>query len=172
MDTSLLKVENMTVQIEDKEILHDITMQIRKGETHVLMGPNGAGKSTLGYPLMGNPRYKVNSGRIMYKGNDITNAPADQRSKDGMFLSFQEPLEIPGLSLESFLRSAVAERTGKMLILFEFKKNLAHNMELLQLDPSYAGRSLNVGFSGGEKKKAEILQMMMFHPDLAILDEN
>ena len=171
MDTSLLTVENMSVQVEDKQILRGVDLKIGPGETHVLMGPNGAGKSTLGYSLMGNPRYHVNGGRILFKGKDITEEAADQRARDGMFLSFQEPLEVPGLTLESFLRSAVIQRTGKPLRLWDFQKLLKKNMELLGMDPSYAQRSLNVGFSGGEKKKAEILQMMTFQPDLAILDE-
>ena len=171
MDTSLLTVENMSVQVEDKQILRGVDLKIGPGETHVLMGPNGAGKSTLGYSLMGNPRYHMNGGRILFKGKDITGEAADQRARDGMFLSFQEPLEVPGLTLESFLRSALIQRTGKPLRLWDFQKLLKKNMELLGMDPSYAQRSLNVGFSGGEKKKAEILQMMTFQPDLAILDE-
>ena len=171
MEKSLLQVENMTVQIEEKKILHDVSMKINPGETHVLMGPNGAGKSTLGYTLMGNPRYQVNAGHIFFKGKDITQESADARAKAGMFLSFQEPLEVPGLTLESFIRSALMQQTGSKLRLWDFKKKLEKAMALLQMDPSYAKRSLNVGFSGGEKKKAEILQMMMFQPDLAILDE-
>ena len=168
---ALLEIENMGVQVEEKQILKNISLQIRKGETHVLMGPNGAGKSTLGYTLMGNPRYTVNSGRILFQGQDITELPADKRAQLGMFLSFQEPLEVPGLSLESFLRSAYIQRTGKKLRLWDFQKQIRSCMDLLHMDPSYAQRDLNVGFSGGEKKKAEILQMMMAEPDLAILDE-
>ena len=171
MDNTLLNLENVGVQIEDKQILRGINMQIGRGETHVLMGPNGAGKSTLGYSLMGNPRYNINSGHVFFKGEDITELTADQRAKRGMFLSFQEPLEVPGLTLESFLRSALMEQSDKPLRLGEFRQRLKKNMDLLQMDFSYAKRSLNVGFSGGEKKKAEILQMMMFQPDLAILDE-
>ena len=171
METTLLNLENVGVKIEDKQILRGINMQIGRGETHVLMGPNGAGKSTLGYSLMGNPRYEINSGHIYFKGEDITELSADQRAKRGMFLSFQEPLEVPGLTLESFLRSALMEQSDKPLRLSEFRQRLKKNMDLLQMDFSYAKRSLNVGFSGGEKKKAEILQMMMFQPDLAILDE-
>ena len=171
MAASLLQVKNVNVQIEDKEILRQVNLEIGPGETHVLMGPNGAGKSTLGYALMGNPRYKVTGGEILFNGKNITEESADQRAKDGMFLSFQEPLEVPGLSLDSFLRSALEQRTGKRIRYWDFKKQMQHAMELLQMDPSYATRSLNVGFSGGEKKKAEILQMMMFRPSLAILDE-
>ena len=171
MDKPLLQVENMTIRVEDKEILHNINLTVGAGETHVLMGPNGAGKSTLGYALMGNPRYEMTSGRILFKGKDITEEKVDERARDGMFLSFQEPLEVPGLSLESFMRSAVEQQTGKRIRLWNFKKQMEANMELLHMAPAYAERSLNVGFSGGEKKKAEILQMMTFQPALAILDE-
>ena len=171
MSAPLLKVENIDVQVEDKRILRDINLEIGRGETHVLMGPNGAGKSTLGYALMGSPRYSIGAGHIYFKDQDITEESADQRAKDGMFLSFQEPLEVPGLPLESFLRNALEQRTGERIRLWDFKKKMAKAMEVLQMDPSYAKRSLNVGFSGGEKKKAEILQMMLFRPDLAILDE-
>ena len=171
MSETLLQVENMDVRVEEKQILKGISLQIRPGETHVLMGPNGAGKSTLGYTLMGSPKYQTTNGRILFKGEDITEAPADQRAKAGMFLSFQEPLEVPGLTLESFLRSATIQRTGQKLRIWDFQKQLQANMKVLQMDPSYGQRSLNVGFSGGEKKKAEILQMMMAQPDLAILDE-
>ena len=171
MSNKLLELKNMSVDVEDKHILKDINLQIGRSETHVLMGPNGAGKSTMGYALMGNPRYTVSGGTITFKGEDITDTPVDQRAKNGMFLSFQEPLEVPGLSLESFMRSALEQRTGKKIRLWDFKKELEEAMDLLQMDHSYAKRSLNVGFSGGEKKKAEILQMMLFKPDLAILDE-
>ncbi len=171
MSSLLLKTDHINVQVEEKEILHGLNLEIGAGETHVLMGPNGAGKSTLGYTLMGNPRYHVTEGNILFDGQDITKEGADKRARAGMFLSFQEPLEVPGLSLESFLRSAMEQRTGKRIRLWDFKKQLAKAMEVLQMDPSYASRSLNVGFSGGEKKKAEILQMMLFEPKLAILDE-
>ena len=115
MNKALLELNNVSVNIEEKQILKEISMTIGKGETHVLMGPNGAGKSTLGYALMGNPRYEISSGNILFKGSDITDAPVEQRAKDGMFLSFQEPLEVPGLSLESFLRSALEQQTGKKI---------------------------------------------------------
>lgn len=167
---TLLDVRKLNVSVEDRQILHDISLQIQPGETHVLMGPNGAGKSTLGYALMGSPRYRV-SGGILLKGEDVSALPADQRAKKGMFLSFQEPLEVPGLSLESFLRSAVSERTGVKVRPWEFRKQLHKAMEMLDITPEKAERGLNVGFSGGEKKKAEILQMLLFRPDVAILDE-
>lgn len=167
----LLKIENLTVQVEEKEILHNIHLNIRKGETHVLMGPNGAGKSTLGYTLMGNPRYEATGGKIMFRGKDITKESADKRAKEGMFLSFQNPLEVAGISLSSFIKNAVEQRKGSRIRMWDFKKELKKAMELLNMDESYALRDLNIGFSGGEKKKAEILQLLMLNPKLAILDE-
>ena len=135
------------------------------------MGPNGTGKSTLGYTLMGSPRCHVTEGQIMFKGKDITHMAANERAKLGMFLSFQAPLEVPGVTLGAFIRNAVELQTGSRLRLWSFKKELERAMELLDMDPSYAERDLNVGFSGGEKKKAEILQLLMLKPALAILDE-
>ena len=171
MAEQILQVEGLTARVEDKVILHEVGLTIKKGETHVLMGPNGAGKSTLGYVLTGNPKYSVTEGKILFKGNDITEEAADKRAKAGMFLSFQEPLEVPGLSLESFIRSALSEQGRNKMRVWNFRKELKVAMEVLHMDPSYAGRDLNVGFSGGEKKKAEILQLMMLKPSLAILDE-
>lgn len=172
---SLLNVNNLTVSIEDdenlKEILHGVNIEIKKGETHVLMGPNGAGKSTLGYALMGNPRYITNSGEIIFDGKNIVDESADKRAKAGMFLSFQNPLEVPGLPLSSFIRNAVEAVSGKRVRMMQFKKELEKNMEVLNMDKDYANRALNVGFSGGEKKKAEILQLLMLSPKFAILDE-
>ena len=171
MSEPILNIKQLNARVEEKEILHDINLQIHKGETHVLMGPNGAGKSTLGHVLMGNPKYHISSGNIIFKGNDITGESTDKRARDGIFLSFQEPLEVPGLSLESFIRSAIRQKTGRPIRVWEFHKELKKAMDVLQLDESYTQRSLNVGFSGGEKKKAEILQLMMLKPSLAILDE-
>ncbi|RRJ17177.1 Fe-S cluster assembly ATPase SufC [Lachnoanaerobaculum orale] len=172
---SLLNVNNLTVSIEDdenlKEILHGVNIEIKKGETHVLMGPNGAGKSTLGYALMGNPRYITEGGEIIFDGKNIVDESADKRAKAGMFLSFQNPLEVPGLPLSSFIRDAVEAVSGKRVRMMQFKKELEKNMEVLNMDKDYANRALNVGFSGGEKKKAEILQLLMLSPKLAILDE-
>ena len=167
----LLRVNGLHVSVEDKEILHGIDLTIQPGETHVLMGPNGTGKSTLGYALIGNPRYQITEGSILFNGKDITEEPVDKRAKAGMFLSFQNPLEVPGVSLSAFIRSALEQRSGKRIRLWDFKKELEKAMELLSMDPSYAERDLNVGFSGGEKKKAEILQMLMLKPSFVILDE-
>ena len=171
MSEPLLQVKNLSAAIEEGEILHHIDLTISAGETHVLMGPNGAGKSTLGHTLMGNPVYKVTDGRIIFDGEDITDLSPDKRAKLGLFMTFQNPLEVPGLSVESFLRNAIRQKTGKPIRIFAFKKQLSATMALLQMDESYAERDLNVGFSGGEKKKAEILQLLMLNPKLAILDE-
>ncbi len=170
-DKKLLEVKNLHVDVEDKQILHGVNLEIGKGETHVLMGPNGTGKSTLGYALMGNPRYTVREGEIWFDGKNITDEAVNERAKAGIFLSFQNPLEVPGVTLSSFIRNALEQKTGKRIRLWDFKKELERTMEILQMDPSYADRDLNVGFSGGEKKKAEILQLLMLKPSLAILDE-
>ena len=170
MAEQVLNVTGLAARVEDKQLLHGVDLTINKGETHVLMGPNGAGKSTLGYVLMGAPKYTVTGGQILFKGEDITHESTDKRAKAGMFLSFQEPLEVPGLTLEGFIRSALQQKVGHVRY-YDFKKELARCMDILQMDASYAERSLNVGFSGGEKKKAEILQLMMLNPSLAILDE-
>lgn len=171
MADTLLQVNRLNVCVENKEILHGIDLEIKKGETHVLMGPNGAGKSTLGYALMGNPRYAITGGSIQFHGENITEKSADKRARAGMFLSFQNPLEVPGLSLGSFIRGALEQRRGERIKRWDFRKELKQAMALLQMEESYADRDLNVGFSGGEKKKAEILQLLMLKPDLAILDE-
>ena len=171
MSEPLLNVKNLSVDVEEKSILHGINLTINKGETHVLMGPNGAGKSTLGCTLMGNPNYHVTDGEIFFGGENITKEAADKRARLGMFLSFQNPLEVPGISLSNFIRSALSERTGKNVRIWDFNKELQKAMEVLDMDPSYGFRDLNVGFSGGEKKKAEILQLLLLNPSLAILDE-
>ncbi|MBQ4307312.1 MAG: Fe-S cluster assembly ATPase SufC [Lachnospiraceae bacterium] len=171
MSDKLMKAEGLSVSIEEGELLHEVSLEIGKGETHVLMGPNGAGKSTFGYTLMGSPQYTVTGGRILFEGEDITRLSADKRAKKGMFLSFQNPLEVPGLTLESFLRASVRAVTGKPVKLFAFRKELEETLALLKIDPAYAERELNVGFSGGEKKKAEILQLLLLRPKFAILDE-
>ena len=170
MSQLILNINQLNARVEEKEILHNINLQINKGETHVLMGPNGAGKSTLGYVLMGNPKYEITSGSINLKGKDITQETADKRSKDGMFLSFQEPLEVPGLTLSAFIRNAIQQKKGGYIKLWDFKKELEKNLKFLDMDPSYAERIVNVGFSGGEKKKAEILLLMMMKPNIDILD--
>lgn len=171
MANELLKVEDLCVRVEDKEILHGLNLSVNAGEVHVIMGPNGAGKSTLGCSIMGDPRYEHTGGRIFFKGEDVTELSADKKAKAGMFLSFQNPVEIPGITLGNFIKTAVSNRTGARVRAWDFKKELDAAMESLDMDPEYAQRDLNVGFSGGEKKKAEVLQLLLIKPDLAILDE-
>ena len=171
MRDRLLKVKELHVEAAEKEILHGVNLSLGRDETHVLMGPNGTGKSTLGYAITGNPAYRVTSGSILFEGEDITDMPVNERARRGIFLSFQNPLEVPGVTLSNFIRSALENKSGNRLRLWDYKKKLAQTMELLEMDESYAQRDLNVGFSGGEKKKAEILQMLMLEPKLAILDE-
>lgn len=171
MNSNLLEVSGLHVSAGEKEILHGVDLTVGKDETHVLMGPNGTGKSTLGYAITGNPEYTVTAGKIVFDGEDITRLPVNERAKKGVFLSFQNPLEVPGVTLSAFIRSALEQKTGKRIRLWDFKKKLAETMQLLAMDASYAERDLNVGFSGGEKKKAEILQLLLLNPSLAILDE-
>lgn len=171
MAEKLLDIQNIFVNIDSKKVLNGLNLQINKGETHVLMGPNGAGKSTLGNTLMGNPIYNLESGKIIFDGQDISELTTDKRAKLGMFLSFQNPLEVPGISVESFIRSSLQQMTGERVNLFKFQKSLKATMELLNMNESYASRDLNVGFSGGERKKSEILQLLMLNPKFAILDE-
>ena len=168
---NLLQINNLHAAIEEKELLHGVALEVNAGETHVLLGPNGAGKSTLGYTIMGSPTYAVTEGSIVFDGEDITKLPADKRAKMGIFLSFQTPVEIPGITLSNFLRNALEQRTGERIKLWDFKKKMQATMDVLHMDYAYADRDLNVGFSGGEKKKAEILQLLMLKPRLAILDE-
>lgn len=168
---NLLKITGLHVSVGDKEILHGVDLTVNSDETHVLMGPNGTGKSTLGYAITGNPAYTVTEGDIVFGGESIVDMPVNERAKKGIFLSFQNPLEVPGVTLSSFIGSALEQKTKTRLRLWDFKKKLAETMKLLDMDESYSDRDLNVGFSGGEKKKAEILQMLMLEPKLAILDE-
>ena len=160
----LLTIRNLHVSAGDKEILHGVNLTVGSDETHVLMGPNGTGKSTLGYAITGNPAYTVTGGEILFDGENITDLPVNERANKGIFLSFQNPLEVPGVTLSAFIRSALEQKTGQRLRLWDFKKKLRETMALLSMDESYAERDLNVGFSGGEKTKAEILQMLMLEP--------
>lgn len=171
MSKALLEIQNLHVRVEEKEILHGVDLTVGQDETHVLMGPNGTGKSTLGYAITGNPAYSVTGGSIIFNGEDITELPVNERAKKGIFLSFQNPLEVPGVTLSAFIRSALEQKTGDRLHLWDFKKKLKETMALLNMDESYAERDLNVGFSGGEKKKLEMLQLLLLKPKLAVLDE-
>jgi len=170
---NLLTLKNLTDGVGEAgiEILHNIDLRIGKGETHVIMGPNGAGKSTLGYTIMGNPLYEISSGNIIFDGEDITALTADKRAKKGIFLTFQSPVEVPGLTIRQFLRNALQEIKGERIKFSEFNRKLRSVMDMLSFDEEYADRDINVGFSGGERKKAEILQLLMLEPKLAILDE-
>ena len=169
--SDLLNITDLSVSVGEKGILDGVNLKIGKGETHVIMGPNGAGKSTLGNAIMGNPNYEITNGKIEFKDEDITAVSVSERAKKGLFLSFQNPIEIPGISLSNFIKNAFDTKTGTRSKLWQFRKDLEKKMDVLNMDYSYADRDLNVGFSGGEKKKAEILQLLMLKPDLAILDE-
>ena len=171
MSNKLLEIKNLHVNVEDKEILKGIDLTINKGEIHVIMGPNGSGKTTTANAILSNPLYNKVEGNINFESEDITNLKTDEIARKGVFMSFQLPEEIPGISVTNILKSAKGKITGKPTKVFEFKDELRKYMEELKMNPEYAGRSLNVGFSGGEKKKNEILQMLVLNPKLAILDE-
>lgn len=168
---NLLEIKNLKTKVDDKEILKGVNLIIKTGEVHVIMGPNGAGKSTLAGTLIGNPVYEIDGGEIFFDGEDIVEMSVDERARKGLFLSFQYPLEIPGLTVEGFLRTAKESISGKKQSILSFNKELKKKMHSLGIDESYASRHLNVGFSGGEKKKNEILQLSVLEPKLAILDE-
>lgn len=153
MDKNILTISNLYVNAGDKEILSGVDLEVGYGQTHVLMGPNGTGKSTLGLALMGSPKYEITKGNIVFDGEDITEEGANERAKKGIFLSFQNPPEVPGVTLSSFIKSALEQVTGERVKLWDYKKKLKETMDLLGMDESYAERDLNVGFSGGEKKK-------------------
>ena len=167
----LLKIENLHANVGEKEILKGLNLEIKKGETHVIMGPNGSGKSTLANVILNNPVYTKTAGNIEFEGENINNLKTDEIARKGRFMSFQSPEEIPGISVMNFLKYAKNKTTGQPVKVFQFKEEIAKNMEELKMNASYINRNLNVGFSGGEKKKTEILQMLTLQPKLAILDE-
>ncbi|MBU5690011.1 MAG: Fe-S cluster assembly ATPase SufC [Candidatus Aenigmatarchaeota archaeon] len=176
---SKLEIKDLYVSVEGKEILKGVNLKIEQGQIHAIMGPNGAGKSTLSYAIMGHPRYKITKGKIILDGEDITDLPADEKAKKGLFLAFQYPVAIPGLTLSNFLRHAYNSVKGKdvtnkgeeLLSTLQFQKILKQKMKLLKMKEEFANRYLNDGFSGGEKKKAEILQLAVLEPKFAFLDE-
>jgi len=174
---SELSIRNMHVSVEGKEILKGVDLTIGQGEIHALMGPNGTGKSTLAYSLMGHPHYEITEGEVWFKGQNVLELATDERARLGIFLAFQYPISIPGVSVANFLRTSINARRryenteDKGMPFPEFRKMLKERMDLLKMDHSFAGRYLNEGFSGGEKKRAEILQMAALRPEIAILDE-
>jgi len=165
-----LRIKNLFVNIEGKEIVKGLNLEIKEGEIAALMGPNGSGKSTIANVIMGNPKYEVAKGEIIYKGKNILDLKVYERAKLGLFLSFQYPVEIPGVSLINFLRTAYNSIHGELSVI-AFKKLLEEKMELLRMDKSFMDRYLNEGFSGGEKKRAEILQLAILNPSIAVIDE-
>jgi len=170
MSDALLRCRSLSAAVEEKSILSEINLEVPRGGVHVLMGPNGAGKSTLGHVLMGDPVYNITAGEIVFDGEDITDLSPEKRSKAGLFLSFQAPVEIPGVPLRSFLR-AIVEAKGQKLKNKQFRKKIEELADTLDMDRAYLDRELGVGFSGGEKKKVEMLQLLLLEPKLAILDE-
>jgi len=174
---SELEVQNLHVSVDGHEILKGVYLIVKQGEVHALMGPNGTGKSTLSYTLMGHPRYIVNQGEVWFKGKNILELKPDQRAHLGLFLAFQYPVAIPGVSVANFLRTAINSKRkaldpgDKGIPVPEFRRLLKEDMDLLKMDHTFAGRYLNEGFSGGEKKRAEVLQMAVLKPEIALMDE-
>jgi len=167
----IIQIKDLVVSVEGKKILDGVSLEVNEGDIVALMGPNGSGKSTLAYAIMGHPKHKIESGQIIYKGEDITDMKPDERARKGIFLSFQYPSAISGVTVSSFLRTALNANRKEKIDVRSFIKLLKEKMSDLKIDPKFTGRYLNEGFSGGEKKRMEILQMSMLEPTLAILDE-
>ncbi|HEV3228780.1 MAG TPA: Fe-S cluster assembly ATPase SufC [Solirubrobacteraceae bacterium] len=166
-----LEIRNLHVRTEDREILRGVDLSVNQGEIHALMGPNGSGKSTLANTIMGHPAYEVTEGTISFRGQDITAAEPHERAQTGLFLAFQYPVAIPGVSVANFLRMAINAKREDPIGMKEFRDRLSHAVEVLDVDRAFTSRHLNEGFSGGEKKRAEVLQMAVLQPDVAVLDE-
>jgi len=171
MSQKLLQIEGLHANVEGKEILRGLDLEVPRGQVHALMGPNGSGKSTLANVLMGHPAYEVTAGKILFKGEDVTGMSADERSRLGMFLAFQYPVEVAGVSLLNFLRTTLNAHRQKDIPIREFRALVDEKLKLLGMDAAFTKRNLNEGFSGGEKKRNEVLQMALLRPELAILDE-
>src|ERR687888_356599 len=165
-----LSIRNLQVSVDGKRILRGLNLEVKQGEVHALMGPNGSGKSTLAYTLMGHPKYQVTQGQVLYRGEDILDLEADERARRGIFLAFQYPTAIPGVSLANFLRLALKSTHGKDLPVLQFRQLVREKMALLKMDDSFFTRYVNDGCSGGEKKRAEILQIALLQPQMAIMD--
>ena len=168
---ALLEIKNLHVKIEGKKILNGINLKLQSGKVHALMGPNGSGKTTLAHVLMGDPRYKIKKGKILLNGKNITKLSPDQRARKGLFLSFQQTVEIDGIRIINFLHNAYNSLKSEQVFLLDFRAIIREKAKLLKIDEDYLGRYLNKGFSGGEKKKMEILQLLALDPKIAILDE-
>lgn len=162
-----LAIDNLYVSVESKEILKGVSLTLKSGETHFLMGPNGSGKSTLALAAMGHPNYQITQGTIRLNGEDITSLPPGERARRGLFLAFQSPVEVPGVGLATFLKAACNQQVS----IYDFRQQLKEKLKILQMGEEFLDRNLNEGFSGGEKKKTEILQLMVLEPQIAILDE-
>jgi Fe-S cluster assembly ATP-binding protein len=171
MAEELLTIRGLTVAVDGKQILNGVDLTVNRGEVHAIMGPNGSGKSTLANSLMGHPRYQVTGGSIVFKGEDVLALPPDERARRGIFLAFQYPTSIPGVTMVNFLRQAMKAVRGQDVPVREFREKLLSTMKMLKMDEQFARRYVNEGFSGGEKKRAEILQMGILDPDLAVMDE-
>ena len=167
----LFQIDNLHVSVEAREIVKGLSLKVGRGEVHAIMGPNASGKSTLANAIMGHPQYKVTKGRMLFKGEDITALSPDERARRGLFLAFQYPLAIPGVTMVNFLRSALRAVRGSDVPVREFRSMLRETMAMLKIDEDFARRYINDGFSGGEMKRAEVLQMGILQPDMAILDE-
>jgi Fe-S cluster assembly ATP-binding protein len=170
-EAAQLVIQDLHVSVDGKEILKGVNLTIPTGEVHALMGPNGSGKSTLAYTLMGHPKYEVTQGQVLFNGEDILDLEPDERARRGIFLAFQYPTSIPGVSMGNFLRLALKSVQGKEVPILQFRKLVQEKMKLLKMDDNFLGRYVNDGFSGGEKKRAEILQMALLQPKIAIMDE-